>query len=135
MRELDDIALRVQPETDYQAQFQQSMADAHAALENHYRVQIEKSAEELRQQLTQEITDKLRREYEEKLYKRVGHMEEVKIEIARVLGILENSASEIKKMVDDPSVQLSVVIRKKAEQSEMQAYLAGLRYSIGETQK
>jgi hypothetical protein len=134
MKEFDDIAIRVQPgmETDYQAQFQQAMADAHAALENHYRLQIKKTTEELRTQLTAEIVEKVRKEFEAELRKRIDHLDEVRAEIARVLGLLENSTAEINAMIEDSRVQLSVVMRKKTEQSEMQAYLAGLRYSIGE---
>ena len=135
MKEFSDIDFRVQPdlETDYQAQFQQAMADAHAALENQYRVRIERAIEESREQLSAEIGEKIRKEYEAELRKRIAHLEEVREEIARIVGVLENSTAEINRMVEDPSVQLSLVMRKKTEQSELQAYLAGLRYSIGDT--
>lgn len=129
MKELGDIELHVRPEleTDYQGQFQQAMADAHAALENHYRVRIEKAIEESREQLAVEITEKVRKEYEAELHKRISYLEEVRLEIARIAGLLKNSTAEINKMIEDPSVQLSLVMRKKIEQSELQAYLAGLR--------
>lgn len=135
LNEIGDIELRVQPdlETDYQTQFQQAMADAHAALENQYRVRIEKGIEESRKQLSVEIGEKVRKEHEAELRKRIAHLEEVRGEIARVLGLLENSTAEIKRMVEDPAIQLSLIMRKKTEQSELGAYLAGLRYSIGDT--
>jgi hypothetical protein len=35
-------------------------------------------------------------------------------------------------MLDDPSVELSRVMRKRTEQAERRAYLNGLRFSLGE---
>ena len=34
-------------------------------------------------------------------------------------------------MLDDPSIELSCVMRKRAEHAELKAYLDGLRFSVG----
>jgi hypothetical protein len=54
----------------------------------------------------------------------------VKREIARIAVQLELVGQEIDSMLEDPGVELSRVIRKKAEQSELTAYLDGLRFSV-----
>lgn len=52
----------------------------------------------------------------------------VKAEIARI----ESRAREISGKIDDPSTDLSTQIRSNRERSELEAYLKGLRYSLGE---
>jgi DNA repair exonuclease SbcCD ATPase subunit len=46
-------------------------------------------------------------------------------EIERVERLIKN----ISKLIDDPSTELSTVIRKNVERSELEAYLRGIRYA------
>jgi len=52
----------------------------------------------------------------------------VKAEIARI----ESRWQEISQKIEDPSTDLGTQIRLDRERSELEAYLKGLRYSIGE---
>ena len=131
--ELSRISAEIQSiNSGFQAQFQQALSESQTAIASHYNAQLQKTTEESREQLRKELSEELRKEFEAELRKRVPHLEEVRKEIARVGGRLEGVSREIATMIDDPSVELSRVMRKKAEQSELQAYLNGLRYSIGE---
>jgi chromosome segregation ATPase len=47
-------------------------------------------------------------------------------EVARVEGLIQ----EISQLIEDPSTELSVVIRKNAERAELDSYLRGIRFSI-----
>ena len=52
--------------------------------------------------------------------------ESVQSEISRVEGIIEN----ISNMIDDPSSELSTVIRKNVERAELDSYLRGIRFAV-----
>jgi len=52
----------------------------------------------------------------------------VKAEIARI----ESRAREISGKIEDPSIDLATQIRFNRERNELEAYLKGLRYSLGE---
>ena len=44
---------------------------------------------------------------------------------------IEQKLAGIVKVIDDPTTELSVVIRKNVEKLELEAYLKGLRYAVG----
>jgi hypothetical protein len=52
--------------------------------------------------------------------------DELYAEVARV----EDSIQEISRIIEDPSTELSLVIRKNAERAELESYLRGLRFNI-----
>jgi predicted nuclease with TOPRIM domain len=54
----------------------------------------------------------------------------VKAEIARI----ESREREISGKIEDPSTDLGTQIRFNRERTELEAYLKGLRYSLGEIQ-
>jgi DNA repair exonuclease SbcCD ATPase subunit len=91
--------------------------------------------EELRQQIRLQIKEELEKDFQEELEKRVAHLSDVQKEIERVAAKLEGVAKEIAAMLDDPSVELSKVMRKRTEQAELKSYLDGLRFSIGDQAK
>ena len=55
-------------------------------------------------------------------------------EIERVLAQIDGVTGKIAAMLDDPSIKLSKVMRKRTEQAELRAYLDGLRFSLGQQQ-
>jgi hypothetical protein len=61
----------------------------------------------------------------------MAHLADIQEEMKRAAAQLEKVESEIGAMLDDPFVELSKVMRKRAEQSDLKAYLAGLRFSAG----
>ena len=56
-----------------------------------------------------------------------NNTEALNSEITRV----ESMIAEINRMIDDPSSELSVVIRKNVERAELDAYLKGILFSMG----
>jgi chromosome segregation ATPase len=52
-------------------------------------------------------------------------------EVARI----ERSISEITALIDDPTTELSTVIRKNVEKAELDAYLKGILFSLGRGKK
>jgi hypothetical protein len=50
------------------------------------------------------------------------------MEIAKASAELEQLEKGIKGMLDDPNVQMGLVIRKNAERAELHAYLRGLKF-------
>jgi len=73
----------------------------------------------------------LRLEFESEREKRMARLEALLAEIDRVTKNLNVISEEIAVMIEDPDVELSRVMRKKTEQSELQAYLSGLRFFLG----
>ncbi len=134
--ELGRISAEIQSiNSGFQAQMQQALIDARKAIEKQYQARFDKSMEDLREQLRVIIREDLQKEFDEELKKRVAHIEEVQKEIAQIQNRLESAAREIAAMLDDPSIELSKVMRKRTEQAELKAYLDGLRFSIGEPGK
>ncbi|MBI2150723.1 MAG: hypothetical protein HYU27_08995 [Acidobacteria bacterium] len=134
--ELGRISAEIQSiNSGFQAQMQQAFAEARAEIENQYRIRFDKAMEELREQLRSVIKDDLQKEFDRELRSRISHLAEVQKEIQRVAAQLESVAKEIAAMLDDPSIELSKVMRKRTEQAELKAYLEGLRFSIGEQSK
>lgn len=131
--ELGRISAEIQSiNSGFQAQMQQVLADTRAAIEKQYRAKFEQSVGEIREQLRLEIKEELEKDSQSELARRIAHMGEVQKEIERVTAQLEGVAKEIVAMLDDPSVELSKVMRKRTEQAELKAYLTGLRFSIGD---
>jgi len=54
----------------------------------------------------------------------------LKAEFTRV----EEKIAEIARLIDDPSTELSLVIRKNVERAELDAYLKGILFSLGRSQ-
>ena len=52
-----------------------------------------------------------------------------------VLGQIQGVSKEIAAMLDDASIELSKVMRKRTEQAELKAYLDGLLFSVGDQPK
>ena len=81
------------------------------------------------------FVSELEREFEARLKERIAKLEEAQEEIKRVSAQIEGVAGEIAAMLDDPSIELSRVMRKRTEQAELKAYLNGLQFSIGDKAK
>ena len=134
--ELSRISAEIQSiNSGFQAQMQQALVDARKAIEKQYQARFDKSMEDLREQLRVIIREDLQKEFEAELKQRIAHLEDVRKEIARVQQKLDGIAKEIVAMLDDPSIELSKVMRKRTEQAELKSYLEGLRFSIGEQGK
>ena len=116
---------------------------------------------ETRERVSSEVVDQLRRQYEQRLQEAIQQKtqlaqelqnasalleaertrlsaaqadnqsgldtEAIKAEIARV----EAHINEIVALFDDPNTDLSTVIRKNVEKSELDAYLKGMLFSLG----
>lgn len=134
--ELGRISAEIQSiNSGFQAQMQQVLSDVRIAIENEYRARFDKSMQDLREQIRTQIREELEKEFQEELEKRIARLGDVHKEIELVSGKLEGIAKEIAAMLDDPSIELSKVMRKRTEQAEMKAYLDGLRFSIAEQAK
>ena len=131
--ELSRISAEIQSiSSGFQAHIQLAVAESGAVMESHYRAQLEKSLAELREQLTAQIRQEVRKEFEAELQSRFGHLAEVQLEITRVTANLDKVANEIASMLDDPTVNLSHVMRKRNEQAVLKSYLDGLCCALGE---
>lgn len=134
--ELTRISAEIQSiNSGFQAGLQQALTDVRAAIENHYKQKFDQTVGNLRKELHQQIVQEFKAEFEAELARRMTHFAAVKEEIELVNRRLEDVTKEITAMLDDPSIELSRVMRKRTEQAELKAYLAGLRYSIGEQAK
>lgn len=134
--ELRRISAEIQSiNSGFQLSMQQAVIEARAAIESQYKAKLDKALVEVREQVRLEVTEELRRNFEAELKARISHLEAVQVEMTRITTQLEGVAREIAAMLDDPSVELSKVMRKRSEQAELKAYLSGLRFSIGETPK
>jgi hypothetical protein len=119
----------------FQAQMDQVVAQVRESIENEYRLRTENSLKEIREQIRSETEEQLRKDFEAELHSRISHLVEVEKEIERVRMQLEGVTKEITEMLDDPSIELSKVMRKRSHQAELKAYLDGLRFSIGDQVK
>ena len=116
----------------FQVHFEQAVSDARREMERQFTLCLENSRDEARQQVELQLRQEFNEKLEIELTKRSEAIIRARAEAGRVSIELEALTKEIELMLDDPAVQLSFIIRKKAEQSELKAYLNGVRYSIGE---
>jgi len=131
--ELGRISAEIQSiNSGFQVQMQQVFAETRAALESKYKAEFDKALLDAREQVRDQLTEELRKNFEAEMKERLGHLETVHAEMIRVTAQLEGVAGEIATMLDDPTIELSRVIRKRSEQAELKAYLAGLSFSLRE---
>lgn len=134
--ELGRISAEIQSiNSGFQAQMQQVLTEVRTAIENEYRARFDQSLLDLREQIQLQIREELEKEFQVQLEQRISHLTDVQKEIERVSTKLEGVAKEIVAMLDDPSVELSKVMRKRTEQAELKAFLEGLRFSIADQAK
>jgi flagellar biosynthesis/type III secretory pathway protein FliH len=134
--ELGRISAEIQSiNSGFQAQMEQVVAQVRESIENEYRERMERSLAEAREQIRNETEEELRKNFEAELHARIEHLAEAQKEIERVRTQIEGVTKEITAMLDDPSVELSRVMRKRTVQAELKAYLDGLRFSIGDQGK
>jgi uncharacterized protein with von Willebrand factor type A (vWA) domain len=134
--ELSRISAEIQSiNSGFQVQMQQVVAQVRESIENEYRARMERSLVEVREQIRRETEQELREDFEAELHARIEHLGDVQKEIERVRTHIEGVTKEITAMLDDPSIELSRVMRKRTEQAELKAYLDGLRFSIGDQTK
>ena len=91
-----------------------------------FQVQLKRALDEARIAIREEVQKELSAEAE----RRSEKSKLIQAEIQRVMIALEAIAEEIVKMIDDPGVELSRVIRRKSQQAELRAYLEGLRFGM-----
>jgi hypothetical protein len=131
--ELSRISAEIQSiNSGFQAGMQQAIIDARAVIESQYKERFRISLDEAREKLRAEIKEEFRQNFEIELKARVARLGEAQAEIELVTARLEGISREIATMLDDPSIELSRVMRKRTELTELKAYLNGLRFSIGE---
>jgi len=117
--ELSRISAEIQSiNSGFQAQIQQAFAETQAAMEAEQAVRLKQAAERMRQ------------EFEVELERRDARLAALHREAERVASLLKDISDEMARMIDDPGVELSLVMRKKAEQADLRAYLGGLSYGI-----
>ena len=133
--ELTRISAEIQSiNSGFQEKMQETVALMRDEIENDYRTRMEKRISELREQIRAELEGELRKEFDAELKARTGQSDLVQKEIERVLGQIQGVSKEIAAMLDDASIELSKVMRKRTEQTELKAYLDGLRFSLGQQQ-
>lgn len=130
--ELGRISAEIQSiNSGFQVQMQQSMAKMRGTLENQHQSELEQSLRELREQIVIEVRQDFQEKLQAELERHNRHKTEVEKEIMRVHGLLEGVASDIAAMLEDPSIELSRLMRLRTEQAELKSYLEGLRFAIG----
>jgi hypothetical protein len=111
--ELGRISAEIQSvSAGFQAQLLQALAEMREAMEREFNSRLEQETEAVRAGLLLQSADGTK-------------------EIDRITAQLDAISSEISAMVDDPDVELSLIMRKKAEESILRAYLDGLKFSLG----
>ena len=126
--ELDRMSAEIQSiSSGFQSQMHEAVANLRAAFEDEYRTRFDHSMEQLREQMRLQIREEMEKEFQEEQVGWKEHLQSVRSEIEEVSGRLETVAKEIAAMLDDPSVELSKIIRKRGEQAELKAFLDGLR--------
>src|SRR5439155_13255448 len=116
--ELGRISAEIQSiNSGFQAQMEQALNQTREGLEKQYQGRLEESLQNLREQIRSQIEGELRKDFETELQARVAHVGEVQKEIERITMQLEGVAKEISAMLDDPSIELSKVMRKRTQQA------------------
>jgi len=129
--ELSRISAEIQSiNSGFQAQMQQVLADNRAMLEKQYEARVDQCIDELRERMRVELRSEIQNELRQEMAKRTTHTAQMTAEVERINREIELVGEEITKMLDDPSVELSKVMRKHTKQAELKAYLDGLRFAI-----
>jgi exoribonuclease R len=131
--ELTRISAEIQSiNSGFQEKMQETVALVRDEIENDYRLRMEKRISELRQQIRAELEVELRKAFDAELKAHGSQARLVQKEIERVLGQIQGVSNEIAAMLDDASIELSKVMRKRTEQAELKAYLDGLLFSVAD---
>jgi hypothetical protein len=134
--ELSRISAEIQSiNSGFQVHMEQVVAQVRESIENEYRARMERSLSEVREQIRQETEKELRKVFDAELRSRIEHLDEVTKEVEHVRIQIENVTKEIDGMLDDPTIELSRVMRKRTEHAKLKAYLDGLRFSTGDQAK
>jgi hypothetical protein len=95
-----------------------------------FQAQVEQALTEARIASERGFQDRVREEVEKIRAEDFGKEESLRTEIERVLELLDGITQEIAEMIDDPKAELSTVMRMKAEEGVLRAYLNGLTFSL-----
>src|SRR5206468_2148419 len=123
--EKDREQARLDIQQELQKQLEKELEQSRLGIQQELQKQLEKELEQARLGIRQE----LQKQFAEEFKNRGADSTDVTNEIGRVATQLECCAKEIIAMLDDPSIELSKVMRKRTEQAELKAYLNGLRFS------
>ena len=129
--ELARISAEIQSiNAGFQAQIQQAIAEKQTAMEDQYALRLREAIGEVRGQVEGKLRESLQKEFETELEKGLAGLERARTEAERVSAQLASVSEEIARMIENPDIELYLVIRKKSEEAELRAYLNGLRYAI-----
>src|SRR5262249_4425827 len=130
--ELGRISAEIQSiNSGFQVHMQQVLAETRSTFEKQFETRVDQCVDQLRDQMRVEIRTELETEFRKQTAERDAHLETVKRQIEKINSEIEAIGDEITKMLADPSVELSKVMRKHTKQAELKAYLDGLRFAIG----
>lgn len=119
--------------------------------------QMERRLSDTRESVNSEVVDQLRRQYDEHIQEMILQKTQLTEELKSAGTLLEIERSrfatasgsdrentvvaevvriqgriaDIEKKIEDPSTELAIVIRKNVERAELDAYLKGIRFSMG----
>jgi hypothetical protein len=119
--------------------------------------QMERRLSETNHSVNADVVDQLRRQYDDRIQEMILQKTQLTDELKRASGLLESERGrfmtatggdnadaisaevarvqtmilELGKRIEDPSTDLSTVIRKNVERAELNAYLKGIQYSTG----
>jgi hypothetical protein len=95
-----------------------------------FQTQLNAALRETHRQIREEMQQEFEKELEKELEKRMPRIKEIHLEMDRAMAALETVSKEIDGLLDDHGTDLSQIIRKKAIQAELKAYLDGLKFAI-----
>ena len=131
--ELKRISAEIQSiNSGFQSQLEHAIADTQSGLEAQYAERYRREIDALKARITDEVRTDLQRQFDEEMDRRMARSREVKLELQRTAERLAAISTEIESMIEDPTVELSRVMRKKTEQAELKSYLDGLHYALSE---
>jgi hypothetical protein len=113
------------------AQLQSTLAAQAPKFQEIYAKMRETVASELRESLRQEFQIELQRS----LDTAVQRDNAIQEELNRKETEFDDMNRETIAMIEDPDVEIAKVIQRNVKQSELQAYIKGLRYSLGQSEK
>jgi peptidoglycan hydrolase CwlO-like protein len=116
---------------NFQDQLQQAIDGTRSVIENHYQRRFEESTARIREEVRAEAAVEFEKQLQAELERHGGRARRITEEIARVTSELERVNAEIKAALEDPNSELSLVMRKRAEEVELQSYLHGLQFTLG----